>query len=50
MFPFGKDVLMPVEASVQEKLRMLNFFCLGKLLVVDLGSGTSCSTSGKGEN
>jgi hypothetical protein len=26
-----------------------NFFCLGKLLVVDVDPGTCCSTSGKGD-
>jgi hypothetical protein len=49
MFPFGKDVLMPGEASVQEKPRILNFFCLGKLLAVDVDPGTCCFTSGKGD-
>jgi hypothetical protein len=26
-----------------------NFFCLGKLLIVDVDPGTCCSTSGKGD-
>jgi hypothetical protein len=49
MFPFGKDVLMLGEVSAQMQHKILNFFCLGKLLVVGVDPGTCCSTSGKGD-
>jgi hypothetical protein len=49
MFPFGKDVFMPGEESVQVKPKILNFFCLGRLLVADANPRTYCCMSGKGD-
>jgi hypothetical protein len=39
MLPFGKDVLIPGEASVQVFPKILNSFYLRMLLVIDVEPG-----------